>query len=174
MAGLPSEIVSVDQELASLDGEFTHLAKKRVALLRRKISALDDLLRQRRDIQDQVDRLEAVLSGPQLPPSDQVDTGRPPTAVGVIPGEFATGSVWEAARDLLRRERREMPTGEITASLVAGGRQFKAKSPHPSSQVNSSLSQQKNVFYSKKKRGRMVWGLREWEGEGNEDLRNRG
>jgi len=166
MGGLPPEIETIDTELAELEPAFNDLARKRAGLLRRKLAALDTLLRERQQIQEALNKL-----GPLLQEGDSDDAEArtaSPAIANVVPREFSNLSVWEATREVLRRERREMLSRELAESLSAGGRNLSAG--NGPAHVNSSISAKKDVFYRAKRRGKLVWGLVEWRDEKGEGL----
>lgn len=161
MTGLSPEIESVDAELAKSESEFIALANKRAALLRRKLAAFDALFRERQQIQAELHKLDELLkthNGVERQP--QV---APFGVTNVVPGEFESMPVWEAAREILRREHRQMFTGEIVTRLLAGGRALRTE--NKSSQVNASISQKEDIFCSVKRKGKAKWGLMEWKEE---------
>lgn len=167
MTGLPPEIASVDTELARTEGEFLALARKRADLLERKLAAFDKLLRERQKIQGELEQLKRLLNrhNGSMPQGTVSSNG----VTSVVPGEFEdedTWSVWKAVREILRREHREMFTGELVTRLKAGSRKLSDKTP--SSQVNASIRDMDDVFYVVKHRGKAKWGLVEWRKEDDE------
>lgn len=163
-AMISPEIVAIDSQLESVEKEFVTVARKRLDLLKEKLGILDSLLRQRQAIHEQLRQLEILLAQP----TSEAELLPPLRGAGVIPGEYADLAVWEGAREVLRRERREMLSSEIAAALKAGG---KGLGVHASSQVNASMSQKKDVFACARVKGKSRWRLKGWDAEGN---KNRG
>jgi len=174
MTGLPPAITEADRALAASADEFKDLAAKRAQLLRQKLSAFDDLLRERQKIRDELSKLEALLAD-ELDARHGAKSGRfssersEPASEpsSIVPGEFAEMSVADAVREVLRREHRKMFTGELVAHLRAGGRALNSK--NPSSQVNASIRTMDDVFYSEKHKNKAKWGLVEWRKDGEEE-----
>lgn len=171
MAGLTPKIDEADRALAATANEFLELAAERARLLREKLAAFDDLLRERQRIRDELDKLEDILASQGGRKTQEALFGSGtakswPRPSNIVPGEFTSMSVADAVREVLRREGREMFTGELVARLRAGGRTLNKKTP--SSHVNTSIRRMEGVFYMRKHKNKAKWGLVEWRGAGAE------
>ena len=156
-----SQIETVNSELTEIEGQFSDLTKKKISLLERKIKALDKLLEERdkairdvRMLRELVKRSANLVSPPE---------GQSIGTLNVVAGEFKDMYVWEAVQAILRRERRELTTGEIVKRLLAGGKKLNAK--NAASQVHASIRIKTDIFYVKKDAGKSVWELVEWNEE---------
>jgi len=172
MTGLPPEIVKADAALAASEGEFMKLAEQRAQLLRQKLAALDELLEERRRIRDELVKVEVLLGDHDASEitSRWVDTSlrkQPVSPGNIVPGEFTGMTVAQAVQEMLRREHREMFTGELVARLKAGGRTLSTKTP--SSQVNASIRTMPDLFYMTKHKNKAKWGLVEWKNDNKEE-----
>jgi len=168
MTGVPPQIKAIDEELAASSDEYREHLAQRVRLLSAKLSAFDSLLRERNRIAAERDRIVDLIAlygeaehvnGPQ-----HEERFRSLDVSSVMPGEFSNASewpVWKACAEILRREHREMFTGELVTRLMAGRRELSDK--NPSSQVNASMSAVDGVFYKKLHNGKARWGLVEWK-----------
>ena len=167
MTKLPPGIEAVDAKLAESEKEYIALLRKRMTLLEEKLVAFDSLLRERKSIATEYVRLSELLS---LYEGGEAPKARNDYSVSSIAArEFEDESVWpvwKACQEILRRERREMFTGELVTELKAGGRKLSDKTP--SSQVNASIREMSDVFYMVKHKGKAKWGLVAWKG-GQED-----
>jgi len=167
MTEVPPEIKAVDVKLAESESAYrTHLLQ-RAKLLEDKLAAFDSLLRERNKIamerQQIVELLSLYSEGEQPAKPGASSHGTSYGASSVVPGEFADTKawpVWKACAEVLRREGREMFTGELVTRLKAGGRELNDKTQ--SSQVNSSIRGMTDVFYTVKRKGKATWGLVEW------------
>lgn len=159
---LGQALVAVDEKLADLERELRPLADRKKILIRQKLQRLDEILRERSALAEQLVALDQLYpDGPTTPAYEKpaiVEPGQEGQH-----GQYAKMMLWEASRDVLRRERRMLPTGEIARQVMAGGRRI---SDPPASKISSILSQRDDLFVSELREGRKrFWGLKEWASE---------
>ena len=156
---------SVDETLAALDEELRPLAGRKKALLRQKLTSLDEILGQRRKIAAQLAALEELYPDVELVTSQ--DSNAYSEEMDVSDKPYENMKVWQAAREVLRKFGDLMSTAEIAERVIAGGKRV---ADPVSSKISSTLAQRDNIFFSEMEAGhKKMWGLNVW-GEEEDDL----
>jgi len=108
---------------------------------------IDDLQRKREGILETMRHLRTVL----MIHSDK--------ETEELVRSFASMRLWEAIREVLRQERRWMSANEIVAAVEKTG---KAVGNYAHASIITSMSRKADIFCHKGKRGRYLYGLKEW------------
>jgi len=152
-----SKIEKVNAELTEIEGTFVDIAKKKISLLKAKMTELDRLLMERDAVIHETQVLEDLLQTAEPRVSKQLEST---ARSNVVAGEFADLYVWQAVEIILGREERELSTREIVDRLEAGGKILNKS--NPASQVYTSINPKRKTFYGETKSGRRLWGLLKW------------